>query len=558
MQDENKTANTEQAKEETYLGDFIKLDVLLVDLFKAFKRFWWTAVIFVAVFCAVAYSYCSRNYKPYYTAQASFSISSENTSAIASGASSFSSYYNSGIAEQLSKTFSYIINSETMRSILYEELGTNSLNGAISARNNVESAPIFTITVTSSSPQDAYDILQAVIENYPRLAQYIIGETQMSVFTQPKMPTEPTNPFSCKKELVIAVAAGLLLSFAIMAFYALTRNTVRQRDDIKTKLNQKCLVEVPWVNVKKRKNKAETMVTISNKHAGFSEAFRYLKRRVVNHLDRHGQKIVAVTSAYPGEGKTTVSYNLALSIAQSGKKVALLDMDLSRKSLQKYLNITDNKPGIIDFIYNKCEIKDIITKSDFGLNIFFAGNGRPKKFQHQDYDTLLDYVKENYEYVIMDAAPTALVSDTAQIMSRADETVFVLRQDYTPVEKVRESIRYVYDVDAKIMGFVFNAVSEGFEGYKGSYYGYNYGSYYGRKYGYYGKRYGYGKKYGYSGYGSGYGYGYGSRSGKKKGYGYGYGYGGESNGYGYGYGAYGGTNGGEFIKERIKGEGEEE
>ena len=55
MQDENKTANTEQAKEETYLGDFIKLDVLLVDLFKAFKRFWWTAVIFVAVFCAVAY-----------------------------------------------------------------------------------------------------------------------------------------------------------------------------------------------------------------------------------------------------------------------------------------------------------------------------------------------------------------------------------------------------------------------------------------------------------------------------------------------------------------------
>ena len=158
----------------------------------------------------------------------------------------------------------------------------------------------------------------------------------------------------------------------------------------------------------------------------------------------------------------------------------------------------------------------------------------------------------------MDAAPTALVSDTAQIMSRADETVFVLRQDYTPVEKVRESIRYVYDVDAKIMGFVFNAVSEGFEGYKGSYYGYNYGSYYGRKYGYYRKRYGYGKKYGYSGYGSGYGYGYGSRSGKKKGYGYGYGYGGQSNGYGYGYGAYGGTNGGEFIKERIKGEGEEE
>ena len=556
MQEENKTAKTEESREETYIGDFIKFDVFLVDFFKAFKRFWWTAVVFVAVFCSVAFFYCKKEYKPYYNAQASFSISAENTSSIASGASSFSTYYNSSVAEQLSKTFSYIINSETMRSILYERLGTNSLNGTISARNNVESVPIFTITVTSSSPQDAYNILEAVIENYPRLAQYIIGETQMTIFTKPKMPTEPSNPFSCKKELAIAAAAGMLLSFLLMAAYAFTRNTVRQRDDIKTKLNQKCLVEVPWVNVKKRKNNAETMVTISQKHAGFSEAFRYLKRRVLNHLDRHSQKVVAVTSSYPGEGKTTVSYNLALSIAQSGKKVALLDMDLTRKSLQKYLSAADpEKPGIIDFIYHICEIEDIRTRSDYGLDIFFAGNGKAKKFEVEDYDELLDYVRENYEYVIMDAAPTAIVSDTAQIMSRADEVLFVLRQDYTPVEKVRESIRYVYDVDAKIMGFVFNAVSEGFEGYKGSNYGY-YGAYYGRKYSYYGgKRYGgYGKKYGYSGYGSGYGYGYGRGSDKKKGYGYGYGS--ESHGYGYGYG-YGGTDGGEFIRDRNKGENEE-
>ena len=555
MQDETTQQKSPEAEEETYIGDFIKLDVFLVDFFKAFKRFWWTAVIFVAVFCVAAYFYCKKEYKPYYTAQASFSISAENTSSIASGASSFSSYYNSGIAEQLSKTFSYIINSETMRSILYDQLGANAMNGTISAKNNVESAPIFTITVTSSSPEDAYNLLEAVIEHYPRLAQYIIGETQMSIFTKPKMPTEPTNPFSCKKEIVTATAAGLFLSLLIMAVYALTRNTVRQRDDIKKKLNQKCLVEVPWVNIKKRRNNAETMVTISQKHAGFSEAFRYLKRRVVNHLDRHKKKIIAVTSACPGEGKTTVSYNLALSIAQSGKKVALLDMDLARKSLQKYLSAPEDKPGIIDLISGKCEIADIITKSDYGLHIFFAGNGKAKKYQHEDYDTLLDYVKENYEYVIIDVAPTALVSDTAQIMSRADETIFVLRQDYTPVEKVKESIKFVYDVNATIMGFVFNAVSEGFEGYKGSYYGYSYGSYYGKKYGYYGKRYG--KKYGYSGYGSGYGYGYGRHSDKKKGYGYGYGYGGESKGYGYGYG-YGGTDGGEFIKERIKSEGEEE
>lgn len=319
MQEEKNAGGKRSSEEETYLGDFMSLEVFMVDFVRGLKRFWWTAVVFIAVFCAAAYGHSKKTYVPIYKAEASFSIMSENSSSVG-GASSYSAYYNTALANQLSKTFGIIINSQLMRSILQQELGTAALNGTVTAKNSVESAPIFTITVTSRSPQDAMKILQAVIDNYPRLAKYVIGETEMTVFSYPNEPEEPINPFSCKKEIAAAVFAGAAISLFIMALYAFTRDTVRSRGEIREKLNQKCLAEIPKVNVKRRNTRRETMVTISQRNAGFSEAFRYLKRRVVNILGEENAKIVAVTSAYPGEGKQRFPITLRLQFLKAAKE----------------------------------------------------------------------------------------------------------------------------------------------------------------------------------------------------------------------------------------------
>jgi len=516
-----------EKKDGLYFGDMIKLDVLAVDFWKGFKKLWWLSLLIIAALSLLAFYGCKKNYVPKYMAQASFSISTLGSSSGAAGASSISSYYNSALAEQLSKTFSYIINSQTMRQILMDRLGVNGLNGTISASNDVENAPLFTITVTSTSPDDAYEILCAVIENYPRLAQYVLGETSMSVYSPAQRPEKPYNDFSYKRDVLIAAAVGVFLSLVIFAVYALSKKTIKRKGDIKEKLNQKCLGEIPWVNVKKRNSYSSSLVTISQKNADFSESFRYLKRRVIKHLDEDSKKILAVTSAAPGEGKTTVSYNLALAIAHSGKKVAVVDADFSRMSLQKYLGVTLLNRGITDYVSGECSVQDIASKGESeNFSIFFAGSKKIKSVPKEPLDRLFDYLRENYDYVVVDAPPCGIVSDTAQIINLADETLFVVRQDGASVSKVRRALKYVYDLNAVVMGVVLSAVQAGFSGYKSEYY-YGYGGrygYYGKKYGYYGKKYGYyGKKYGY--YGKSYGYG-------SKGYGYG------SHGYGYyGYGS---------------------
>lgn len=539
---EEKAAAGQPSDDGIYFGDLIKLDVLFVDIWKAFKKYWWLCLLLVAGLSALAYGNCKKSYVPQYTAKASFSISTVNASSGASGAGSYSSYYNSSVAEQLSKTFGIVINSSTMRQILMNELGVNGLNGVISAKNDVANAPLFTITVTSSSPKDAYDILNAVIENYPRLAQYVLGETSMSIYSPAQYPTAPSNHFSYKRKVVIAAALGVLLSAVLLVLTALFKSTVRKKEDVEERLNQKCLAQIPWVEVKKRGSNKKEFVTISQRHADFSEAFRYLKRRTAKRLDKKGSKVLAVTSAYPNEGKTTVSYNLALAFANSGKRVALLDTDFSKMSIQSYLGITLLGRGITDYLCGDCTAQQAGSKTELdNFQIFFAGTKKLKKYPGDAFSRLIDYLRESYDYVIMDAAPCAVVSDTAQVINLADETLFVVRQDYTSVKKLRNALGYVYDLGADVIGVVFNGVRAGFTGYKGGYY---YGGYYSK--GYYGKKYGsYGKKYGY--YGNGYGKSYGHR-GYGSGYGSGYGY---DSGYGsYDYG-YGYSSGGKRIDENI-------
>lgn len=527
---EEKEATQQTSSEDgLYFGDLIKLDVLFVDIWKAFKKFWWLCLLLVLGLSALAFNNCKKSYVPVYTSKASFSIYTVNKSAGTNGAGSYASYYNSSVAEQLSKTFGIVISSPTMREILMNELGVKGLNGSIAAWNDVTNTPLFTISVTSTSPQDAYDILNAVIENYPRLAQYVLGETAISIYSPAQLPTEPSNRLSYKRKVAVAAALGVLLSAAFLVLNALMKSTLRKKEDIEKRLNQKCLVQVPWVEIKKRAKMKKKFVTISQRHADFSESFRYLKRRVSKQLDKKGSKVLAVTSAYPNEGKTTVSYNLALALANSRKKVALLDTDFAKMSIQSYLGVTLLGRGITDYLCGDCTAAQAASKTELdNFHIYFGGTKKSKGYSREAFTRLVDYLRDNYDYIIMDAAPCLVVSDTAQVISLADETLFVIRQDYTSVRKLKSALGYIYDLGGTVAGVVFNGVKAGFTGYKGGYYygGYYSRGYYGERYGYYGKKYGYyGKSYGSKGYGKGYGYGYGHGYGYGSGYGYGYGYG---------------------------------
>ncbi len=488
------------------------MNVFTVDFTKALKRFWYIPVVFALVLGTFFSYFKFVSYVPMYQSSVSFSVTA--VSYTANGSSFSASYYDNVSAAQLSKTFPYIVNTTMMTNALKEELGTNYVNGTISAEAVATDSNIFKVTVDSNSAEDSFKIINAIIEVYPEVSSFVVGNVNLNILIKPTLPAAPytTNNFIRIGAIMALVGATAGLFF--IGVFAFFRNTVRKKEDFKNKLNQKCFVEVPVVVFHRKsndKNIADRLVRITDKHPTYKEAFRLLRKRLMRNLKQE-EKIVGITAAAFAEGKTTVAFNLAHAMSISGKKIACVDFDFNVRSLQRYLN-SEQKQGISDFVaLSDSEYQKYSVSIEDKLDVFFAGNSKID-FIHTDFSDFISFLRQNYDTVIINLPSGNDVSSSVSGSNLCDCVLLVVKQDKTSIDKIRKTLESLSFSSAKILGFVFNCVQDGFSGYGGYYYGGRYG---------YGK-YGYGK-YGYGRYGYGrYGYGYGKEH--TYGYGYGYGYG---------------------------------
>ena len=162
-------------------------------------------------------------------------------------------YYNSEVAKPAVTTFPYLLDSDVMRELICQKLGTPSVNGTISA-SSISSTNFFMLMVMSSSPEDAYDIIRTVMEAYPQVSRKVIGETQLVIKREPAIATEPYNSRGDWKHATVAAAGrGFVLGLAIILDMAAMRRTVIASTDMKRMLNLACLARIPNITLKKRK-----------------------------------------------------------------------------------------------------------------------------------------------------------------------------------------------------------------------------------------------------------------------------------------------------------------
>lgn len=222
-------------------------------------------------------------------------------------------------------------------------------------------------------------------------------------------------------------------------------------------------------------------------------------------------KKIVVTSANPGEGKTTSALNLAIVFAQTGAKVLIIDADLRKPRIYRHLQL-DKKDGLSDILCNFIDVdKAVHHIEQFGIDCITSGQIPPNPTELLSSDAMgemLDKLSERYDYIFIDTPPSTIVTDAAVLSRFVHGVIVVVRQDYTiheSLEKARENLLFA---DAKILGYILNDISAK---------KYGYGKYYYRSYRYNYGKHGYGGygDYGYS-YGSSYSYGYSDTQKKKK------------------------------------------
>jgi len=306
--------------------------------------------------------------------------------------------------------------------------------------------------------------------------------SNLSIATVIDPPKSDYKPYSPNIIIVLAAVVFLGLMFPIARVLAL---------DI---LNRKILVKediekhtgVPIVGEISHNKSQNNLVFLDSTRSAIAEQFRSLRTNLQYFINKADEKVILVTSSIAGEGKSFTTINLAGALAITGKKVLLMELDLRKPKLSGYFGIP-NANGFSNYmIAENMPVSDIISNSAFNENLYIISSGpippNPAELiLDKRADELFAKLREEFDYIIIDAPPIGIVTD-AQLMSRfADMALYIVRQNFT----LKDQLKIVEDLYVnKRMNKIAIIVND-IETKRG---------------------YGYGYSYGYGGYGYGYGY----------------------------------------------------
>lgn len=462
--------------------DTIDLAALLADFWRGLKKLWWLVLLLTAAGAAAFWIYVYIVTEPVYESSATFTVGTGNDE-------NYSFYYSESTADQLSKTFPYILESSYFQSVLLQELGTDTLNGIITSET-VTGSNMVTMTVQSPEPEDALAILRAALEVYPNAARYVLGTIQFHMIDEPELPTSPANQPQLWRTLARGGLAGIVVSCGILFLLGLMRKTVRTQEELKKITNLRCLSVMPAVHPKARRKEKENYLSVLDRKTPFefSESIRALQLRLERAMNREGIKVLMVTSVASGEGKSTIAVNLAEAFAARGKKTLLIDGDLRKNGASQLIRATDYQEESGRKGSEKKETEENEKKiGGFQLQhmkksgIWLLSSDQISKnpaavLSHENFAKVVKMTKEKMDCVIIDTPPCGIFQDAAILAEYTDAVLFVLKYDFLPKQKIQEGLSFLREDDAQFLGYVFNQCPQKPNEYGYSRYGY-YNSY---------------------------------------------------------------------------------
>lgn len=298
----------------------------------------------------------------------------------------------------------------------------------------------------------------------------------------------------------LSTILGSLLGFGIGYLVDVADKTFRTPHEIIRTLNLALIGHIPVIRVGKLKDEKSAIhpviCTFHKPKAQTSEAFRAVRTAIYFSTQGQRHQVIQVTSPTPGDGKTTLASNLAITIAQSGKRVLLVDADMRRPSIHKLFKL-DETPGFSDVLVEESTLEEVIRQSEVdGLDILPCGN---KPIQPSELLTshrlpeVIDDLRQMYDYVIMDSPPVLVVTDPCPVAAVVDGVICAMRIKKNVRVSAERMVEILRSVNANIIGIVVNGVGaqgtyssqysygayqSGYSNYGGyGYGGYNYGRY---------------------------------------------------------------------------------
>lgn len=439
--------------EEPVMGMEIELYTLVHDILRNF------VFIILGGLAAAMLSYVLVNFRyvPQYTTSTTFVVGSKGSN---------NTFANLNSANEMAMTFQKVLESTIMQKTICEAMGVEEIDATISAEV-LEGTNLLVLSVTDDTAKDAIDIIRIIMDNYSDIALYTVGTAVMDILEEPKVPYAVANPvdsMDVAKKGFLAGAAVCIFLFGLLSYM---RNSIKREEDIEKKLDARSLgaisYEQKYKTLKERIARRKDSILVDNPISSFPfvESYKKLASKVEYQMDKENRKVLVVTSVSENEGKSTVAVNLALTMANQGKRVILIDGDIRRPSQFLILKQpVEEKNELGDFLKEEGNMKDILVKTS-RKNLYFLGgrncySSSTDILQSKKLGKLLQACRRYADFVIIDTPPAGLLGDAQLFALSADAVLMVVRQNFMLAEDVNDVIDDFRVNNIKVLGVVLN------------------------------------------------------------------------------------------------------
>lgn len=400
------------------------------------------------------------------------------------GGDSTSAYQGSLFTQQRAKSYTDLASAEPVTSAVIDELGLDLTPSQLASKINATAVPetvLLELTVTDTDPAQAQRITQSVsnqfvefVEAVERPAPDAPSQIRATEVNAPSLPTSPVVPTPART-LLLGLLLGLVGGAAIAVLRDVLDTTIKTAETLSAKAG------APNLGVIAHDTDAEAspLVVQLEPRSPRAESFRQLRTNLQFIDVDHQPRSIVVTSSVPSEGKTTTTCNLALTLAQAGQRVILVEGDVRRPRLADYLGV-ENAVGLTSVLIGRVAPDDAIQQwGDLPLEILASGPIPPNPselLQSRAMHLLLEELDKRADVILIDAPPLLPVTDAALLARQADGAVLIVRHGKTKADQVNQAVQNLSNVDARLLGTVLNmAPAKGPEAYTYGY-GYGYGS----------------------------------------------------------------------------------
>lgn len=443
------------------------------DFFSHLKNyiFAFVIVLFLAVGGTIFYDTSFK--KPIYQAQTTVVVSSTDTSA-----NKAVTLNDINVSQKLAAEYSVLAKSDLVLNKVIDNLDLSTSAGALSKNLTVKAADgtaILNITVKNENARNAALIANEVVKVFSEEAEKIYGSDNVTQLSAAGVPSAPANNTMTRDAMLAAlVSMVVVMGFAFLRFCF--NDTIKDNDDVERTIGLPVAGRIAKGDIKKTKRASNNeLISEKTPKAIASENIKSLRTNLQFTAVDRTLKTILVTSTNASEGKSFVAANLAISFAQTDKKVLLVDCDLRKGRVHKIFNIPNTK-GLSNLLAGELRMfnKYVHSTKTKNLDVITCGTYPPNPSEllaSKKNKQLINVLRDFYDVIIFDGAPVGGLADSLILSSFVDGVLLVVKDGNTSKSDLNSVKSSLNKVGAKILGVVINMTNRKTLRYYNYYYG---------------------------------------------------------------------------------------